>query len=56
MMIFRTSIVLLAFLTVAQASAEKSRPPTGAERICINRCEAKGWPPRCLEECMRRWR
>lgn len=50
------SMIAIALLAVADANQQISRAPTGAERICINRCEAKGWPPRCFEDCMRRGR
>lgn len=60
---------LLLFAAIAAAAAAHTTTArdethqrvdelTGAERICINRCDAKGWPGglRCFDDCMKRWR
>lgn len=58
-MLIRFTIVtalLGAVLYSAVESGGRSRPLTGAEKVCFNRCEANNWPRGCFEDCMRRWR
>ena len=48
--------VVVGLLFATGLKRQESRAPTGREQVCINRCEAKGWPRGCFEQCMRQWR
>lgn len=50
-------VILIATLGILLATYALSQPASEqADRVCMNRCEAKGWPQGCYQQCMRQWR